>query len=51
MTRHHLAPLMLATPAKPLKGVKEGKWSHDEASDMVAKNYKGFCDLWIAARK
>ncbi len=35
---------------EPLKGVKEGKWDHAQASDQVAKNYKGFCDLWIAAR-
>lgn len=36
---------------EPLKGIKDGKWSHEQASEMVAKNYKGFCDLWMAARK
>lgn len=36
---------------EPLKGIREGKWGHDEAADMVCKNYKGFCDLWMAARK
>ena len=27
-----------------------GKWSREEAADQVAKNFKGFCDLWQAAR-
>lgn len=35
---------------EPLKGAKDGKWSPEEASNQVAKNYKGFCDLWTAAR-
>ncbi len=35
---------------EPLKGVKDGKWSREEASDMVAKNFKGFCDLWQQVR-
>lgn len=35
---------------EPLKGVKEGKHSAEAAEDMIAKNYKGFCDLWIQAR-
>jgi myo-inositol catabolism protein IolC len=36
---------------EPLKGVKEGKLTREQASDQVAANYKGFCDLWIQARK
>lgn len=36
---------------EPLKGVKEGKLTRDQAADQVAKNYKTFCDLWQAARK
>lgn len=36
---------------EPLKAVKDGKLTPQQASDQVAKNYKGFCDLWIAARK
>jgi 5-dehydro-2-deoxygluconokinase len=35
---------------EPLKNVKDGKWTHEQAADAVAKNYKGFCDLWQAAR-
>lgn len=35
---------------EPLKAAKEGKISKDEAAEQVAKNYKGFCDLWIQAR-
>jgi 5-dehydro-2-deoxygluconokinase len=35
---------------EPLKGVKDGKWSHEEAAKMVGQNYKGFCDLWQKAR-
>ena len=35
---------------EPLKGVKDGKWSRDEAASQVARNYKGFCDLWQQAR-
>lgn len=36
---------------EPLKAAKDGKITREEAADQVAKNYKGFCDLWIAARK
>jgi 5-dehydro-2-deoxygluconokinase len=36
---------------EPLKGVKDGKWSREQAEEMVAKNFKGFCDLWTQARK
>ena len=36
---------------EPLKGLKEGKHSRQDAIHQIAKNYKGFCDLWIAARK
>ena len=36
---------------EPLKGVKDGKHSRADAIDQVSKNYKAFCDLWIAARK
>ena len=35
---------------EPLKGVKEGKLTREQAADMVAANYKGFCDLWQSAR-
>ncbi len=33
-----------------LKGVKDGKLTRDQAADQIAKNYKGFCDLWQGAR-
>lgn len=36
---------------EPLKGLKAGQWDKNTAADMVAKNFKGFCDLWISARK
>ena len=36
---------------EPLKGVKEGKHSRQDAVDQICKNYKGFCDLWMEARK
>ncbi len=36
---------------EPLKAVKEGKMTREQASDQICKNYKGFCDLWIAARR
>jgi len=36
---------------EPLKSVKDGKQSRQEAVQQIAKNYKGFCDLWISARK
>jgi myo-inositol catabolism protein IolC len=35
---------------EPLKGVKDGKLTREQAADQVAKNYKGFCDLWQEAR-
>lgn len=35
---------------EPLKAAKDGKISRAEAAAQVAKNYKGFCDLWIEAR-
>jgi 5-dehydro-2-deoxygluconokinase len=35
---------------EPLKAAKEGKITFDEASNQVAKNYKGFCDLWTHAQ-
>jgi 5-dehydro-2-deoxygluconokinase len=35
---------------EPLKMVREGKINFEQASDMVCKNYKEFCDLWIKAR-
>lgn len=36
---------------EPLKAVREGKITHEEASNQIAANYKSFCDLWTAARK
>lgn len=36
---------------EPLKGVKDGKWDFNQAADQVKSNFKGFCDLWISARK
>ena len=36
---------------EPLKAVKEGKQTHAQAAEQVAKNYKGFCELWMNARK
>lgn len=35
---------------EPLKAVKDGKISREEAAKQVATNYKGFCDLWMNAR-
>lgn len=35
---------------EPLKAVKDGKISKEEAIDQVSKNYKAFCDLWVQAR-
>lgn len=35
---------------EPLKAVKDGKMTREQAADQVAKNYKGFCDLWMQAR-
>lgn len=34
-----------------LKGFKEGKWSREKAVAMVAENYRGFCELWMHARR
>ncbi len=36
---------------EPLVGVKQGKWSRDEASDQICRNYKALCDLWSAAKE
>jgi myo-inositol catabolism protein IolC len=36
---------------EPLKAVKEGKITREQGAEQVAKNYKGFCDLWIQARQ
>ena len=36
---------------EPLKGVREGKLTREQAADQIAQNYKGFCDLWMNARK
>ena len=35
---------------EPLKSVKDGKTSKQDAVEQIAKNYKGFCDLWMQAR-
>lgn len=35
---------------EPLKGVKDGKVTKDEAIDQISKNFKTFCDLWTEAR-
>lgn len=35
---------------EPLKAVKEGRMTRDQASDAVAKNFKSFCDIWDKAR-
>lgn len=35
---------------EPLKGLREGKLTREQASDQVCANFKGFCDLWIQAR-
>ena len=34
---------------EPLKKVKEGKQTPEEAINQIATNYKGFCDLWTAS--
>jgi 5-dehydro-2-deoxygluconokinase len=36
---------------EPLKAVKDGKWTREQAAQQIAKNYKSFCDLWTAARQ
>lgn len=36
---------------EPLKKFKEGKQTREEAVDQIAATYKGFCDLWVQARK
>ncbi len=35
---------------EPLKSLKDGKQSREQAIDQIAENYKGFCDLWTQAR-
>ncbi|MBI4402959.1 MAG: DUF2090 domain-containing protein, partial [Deltaproteobacteria bacterium] len=34
---------------EPLKGFQEGKLSREQAIDQIAKNYTGFCKLWLEA--
>lgn len=36
---------------EPLKGVKEGRLTREQAAEQVAKNYKSFCDLWASSKK
>ncbi|MGE0615246.1 MAG: 2-deoxy-5-keto-D-gluconate 6-phosphate aldolase domain-containing protein [Bacteriovoracia bacterium] len=36
---------------EPLKAVKEGKCSREEAAMKIAENYQGFCKTWLDARK
>ena len=35
---------------EPLKKFREGKHSRQAAIDVVAQNYKAFCDLWVRVR-
>jgi myo-inositol catabolism protein IolC len=35
---------------EPLKGLKEKKWSREEASDQISKLYGSLCKLWLEAR-
>ncbi len=35
---------------EPLKGLKDGKHSRQDAINQVSQNYKAFCDLWVKAR-
>ena len=35
---------------EPLKKVKEGMQTHEDAAAQIAQNYKGFCDLWGKAK-
>jgi 5-dehydro-2-deoxygluconokinase len=35
---------------EPLKGVREGRLTREQASGQIAANYKAFCDLWEKAR-
>ena len=35
---------------EPLKAVKEGRMTPEQASEQVAQNYKAFCDVWSNAR-
>jgi|694.fasta_scaffold27214_7 myo-inositol catabolism protein IolC len=36
---------------EPLKAFKEGKINREEASDQIAKNYSGFCRMWLEAKQ
>jgi len=36
---------------EPLKKLKDGHGTRQDAVDQIAKNYKGFCDLWVSARQ
>lgn len=35
---------------EPLKAVKDGKMSREQAAEQCARNYKEFCDLWVKTR-
>ncbi len=35
---------------EPLKSVKDGTRTREQAIQQIAQNYKSFCDLWTAAR-
>ncbi len=35
---------------EPLKAVKEGRLTPEQAAEEVARNYKSFCDIWSRAR-
>ncbi len=36
---------------EPLKGVKDGTHSREQAIQQIADHYKAFCDLWTKARR
>ena len=35
---------------EPLKAVKEGRMTREQASDTIAATFKSFADLWVASR-
>lgn len=35
---------------EPLKAVREGRLTREQATDQIAANYRGFCELWMHAR-
>jgi myo-inositol catabolism protein IolC len=36
---------------EPLKAVKEGRMTREQAAEAIGTTYKSFCDLWVSAGK